>query len=138
MRKRLLIRAICLSSVALITLFSGCGQSQIQVPGVPRLDISEESWDFGTVKIGSVVKHTFIIKNTGGAELTFYPYPNCPACIYIDVEKYSIPPKSEMKMNVKVVETQAGPYEGLITIDSNDSAMPSKKLTVKGTFINGR
>ena len=134
MRKRLLIRAICLSSVALITLFFGCWKSQIRVP---QIYISEESWDFGTVKIGSVVKHTFIIKNSGGANLNFYPYSSCPACILVEVESYSIPPKSEMKMNVKIVETQTGPYDGLITIDSNDPAMPSKKLTVKGTFING-
>jgi hypothetical protein len=135
MKKRLLIRAICLSIVALIILFFGCGKPRIQVPGVPRLEVSEDSWDFGTVKIGSVVKHTFIIKNSGGANLNFYPYSSCPACILVELESYSIPPKSEMKMNVKVVETQAGPYEGFITIDSNDPARPTVKLTIKGTFI---
>jgi hypothetical protein len=133
MKKQLLTRVICLSTVAFITLFFGCGESQIRVP---KIYISEESWDFGTAETRSEVKHTIIIKNTGSAELTFYPYPNCPACIYIDVERYSIPPKSELEMRVKVVETQAGPYEGFITIDSNDPARPVKKLTVKGTFIN--
>lgn len=133
MRKLLLIGAICLSIVALITLFFGCGESQIRAP---KIDISEESWDFGTVKIGSDVKHTIIIKNTGSDILTLYAYPSCPACMYLELEKYSIPPKSETKLHIKVVETQAGPYEGSITVDSNDPAQQKKKLTVKGTFIN--
>jgi hypothetical protein len=103
---------------------------------VPKIDVSEESWDFGTVKIGSEVKHTIIIRNIGSAELTLYAYPNCPACMYLELEKYSIPPKSETKLHIKIIETQAGPYEGFITVDSNDPAQQEKKLTVKGIFIN--
>lgn len=133
MKKRLLIGTICPSIVALITLFSGCGESQIRVP---KIDMSEESWDFGTAKIGSDVKHTIVIRNIGSAELTVYAYPSCPACMYLELEKYSIPPKSETKLHIKIVETQAGPYEGFITVDSNDPTQQAKKLTVKGTLIN--
>jgi len=61
---------------------------------------------------------------------------SCPACMYLELEKYSIPPKSETKLHIKIVETQAGPYESFITVDSNDPAQQVKKLTVKGTFIN--
>jgi hypothetical protein len=80
MKKLLLIGTICLSIAALITLFSGCVEPQIRAP---KIDISEESWDFGTAKIGSDVKHTLIIKNTGGDKLTLYAYPSCPACMYL-------------------------------------------------------
>ena len=133
MKKRLLTGAICLSIAVLITLFSGCGEPQVRVP---KIDISEESWDFGTAKIGSDVKHTIIIKNTGSDELTLYAYPSCPACMYLDIEKYSIPPKSETRLHVRVVERQAGPYEGFIIVDSSDPAQQKKKLAVKGTFID--
>lgn len=133
MKKLLLIGTVCLSIAALITSFFGCGGSQIRAP---KIDITEESWDFGTVKIGSDVKHTIIIKNIGSAELTLYAYPSCPACMYLELEKYSIPPKSETKLHVKIVETQVGPYESSIIVDSNDPAQREKKLTVKGTFIN--
>ena len=133
MKKRLFIEAICLSIAALITSFSGCVESQIRGP---KIDISEESWDFGTVKIGSDVKHTIIIKNIGSAELTLYAYPSCPACMLLKLEKYSIPPKSETKLHVTVVETQQGPYEDFIIVNSSDPSQREKKLTVKGTFIN--
>lgn len=133
MKKLLLIETICLSIAALITLFSGCEKSQIRAP---KIDISEESWDFGTVKIGSDVKHTIIIKNIGSDELTLYAYPSCPACMFLELEKYSIPPKSGTKLHIKIVETQAGPYEGFITVDSNDPTQRQKKLTVKGILIN--
>ena len=133
MKKLLLTGAICLSIAALITLFFGCGQPQIRVP---KIDISEESWDFGTVKIGSDVKHTITIRNIGGDILTLYAYPSCPACMYLELEKYSIPPKSETKLHIKIVETQAGPYEGSIIVDSNDPSQQKKTLTVKGILIN--
>jgi hypothetical protein len=133
MKKLLLTGAICLSIAALTTLFSGCGEPQIRAP---KIDIPEKSWDFGTVKIGSVIEHTIIIKNIGSAELTLYAYPSCPACMFLELEKYSIPPKSETKLHVKIVETEVGPYEGFITVDSNDPTQQVKKLTVKGTFIN--
>jgi hypothetical protein len=136
MKKLLLIGTVYLNIAALVTLFSGCGEPQIEAPKAPKIDVSEESWDFGTVKIGSDVKHTIIVKNTGSDTLTLYAYPSCPACMYLDLEKYDIPPKSETKLHIKVVETQAGPYEGSIIIDSNDPAQQKKKLTVKGTFIN--
>jgi hypothetical protein len=124
---------ICLGIATLFNLFYGCGESPIRAP---RLDVSEESWDFGTVKIGSDVKHTVIVKNTGSAELTLYAYPSCPACMFLELEKFSIPAKSETKLHVKVVETEAGPYEGFIMVDSSDPTQQVKKLTVKGTFIN--
>lgn len=133
MKKRLLIGAICLNIVVLITLFFVFRKSQTLVP---KLDISEEFWDFGTVKTGSEVQHTLIIKNIGSAELTLYAYPSCPACMFLELEKYSIPPKNETKLHVKIVETVAGPYEGFITVDSNDTTQLVKKLSVKGTFIN--
>ena len=134
MKKLLLIGTVCLSIAAVITLFSGCGEPQIRAP---KINISEESWDFGTVKIGSDVKHTIIIKNTGSDILTLYAYPSCPACMYLELEQYSIPPKSETKLRIiKIVETQAGPYESSIIVDSNDPAQQQKKLTVKGIFIN--
>jgi len=137
MKKLLLIEEICLSIAAVITLFPGCEKPQIQAPKAPKIDVSEESWDFGTVKIGSDVKHTIIVKNTGSDTLTLYAYPSCPACMYLDLEKYNLPPKSETKLHIiKIVETQAGPYESFIIIDSNDPTQQHKKLTVKGTFIN--
>jgi hypothetical protein len=136
MKKLLLIGTICLSIAALITLLSGCRESQIRASKAPKIDVSEESWDFGTAKIGSVVKHTIIVKNTGSDELTIYAYPSCPACMYLELEQYGIPPKRETKLHIKIVETQAGPYEGSIIIDSNDPEQREKKLTVKGTFIN--
>jgi hypothetical protein len=137
MKKLLLTGTICLSIAALITLFSGCGESQTRAPKAPKIDISEESWDFGTVKTGSDVKHTITIRNIGGDILTLYAYPSCPACMYLELEKYSIPPKSETKLHIiKIVETQAGPYESSIIVDSNDPTQQKKTLTVKGTFIN--
>ena len=132
MKKRLLIIAVCLSIVVSMGLFSGCAEPQVRVP---KIHISEESWDFGTAKIGSDVEYSIIIKNVGGAELSVYAYPNCPACMYLELEQYNIPPKGETKLHIRIVEREEGSYEGFIIVTSNDPAQGEKKLPVKGTFI---
>jgi len=132
MKKRLFIEAICLSIAALISFF-GCAEPQILGP---RLAISEESWDFGTVKIGSELEYSIIIKNVGGAELNLYAYPNCPACMYLELGEYNVPPKGETELHIRIVEREAGPYEGFIIVTSNDPAQREKKLTVEGEFIS--
>lgn len=133
MKKPLLIGSLIgLIIILLITFVLVFGKSLLWVP---KLKISETSWNFGTAKVGSDVKHTLIIKNTGWAKLTAYPYPSCPACLALEMKTYDIPPQSEVKLNIKVIETEAGPYEGYIMLDSNDPKQPVKKLTVKGMFI---
>ncbi|HEX3045735.1 MAG TPA: DUF1573 domain-containing protein [Bacillota bacterium] len=132
MKKPLLIGAIGLIIVALIILFFVFGKSFLWVP---KLEISEESWDFGTVKTGSDLKHTIVIKNTGSAEMNVFPYPNCPACLNLEMAKYDIPPKSEEKLHIKIIKTEAGPFEGYIMLESNDPRRQVTKLPVKGTFI---
>lgn len=130
MKKNLLIGSIiCL---IIVILFFVIGKSFNRVP---KLEISEESWDFGAIKTGSDLKHTIIIKNTGSAELNLYAYPNCPACMLLELEKYDIPSKSETKLHIKLIDTEEGPYEGYIMLESNDPAKQIRKLTVKGTFI---
>jgi hypothetical protein len=135
LKKPLLIGAIGLIIVALIIVFFVFGKSLKSLLWVPKLEISETSWDFGTVKIRSDLKHTIIIKNTGSAEMNVYPYPNCPACMVLGMETYDIPPNSETEMQIKIIETEVGPYEGYIMLESSDPRRQVTKLTVKGTFI---
>ena len=38
-------------------------------PPAPQLVLSKKTWDFGTVKYGGILKETFELRNTGGADL---------------------------------------------------------------------
>jgi hypothetical protein len=137
MNKSFLIgTVICLLIIILVILFLVLfGKSIQSLIWVPKLEISEKSWDFGEVKIGSDVKHTFIIKNTGSAELTVYPYSSCPDCLIVEIEKTSVPPKGATKLHAKVTETEEGPYEGFVMLESNDRKQLVQKLKIEGTFI---
>jgi hypothetical protein len=121
--------AICLIVILIIYLFGK--------PFVfsPKLVIPEETWDFGKVKTG-VFKHTFLIQNTGRAELTLVVYPNCPRCIRLKLEKPSIPPKGAAKLEVEIYAKAEGPYEAYAMIESNDPKNRVKKLMVKGMVAN--
>ena len=132
MKKPFLVGAvICLFIIILVLVF---GRTIKSFLWVPKLEISEKSWDFGEVKAGSEVKHTFIIKNIGSAELTVYAYSSCPACLLLDIENTSVPPKGVTKLNAKVIETEEGPFEGYVMLESNDRKQWVQKLSVKGTF----
>jgi len=132
MKKILLVGVVSVIIVALLTELIIYKKSNIQGP---KLYISEDSWNFGPVKTGSALKHSIILKNTGNSELTFYPYPSCPACMYIELDKYSISPKSEMILTIRITEIQEGPYEGYVKIESNDPTQPIKKLIIRGELI---
>ncbi|MCL6591844.1 MAG: DUF1573 domain-containing protein [Firmicutes bacterium] len=126
MKKGLIIGSvICL---ILITIFFGFGKSLI---GAPILDVPEDSWDFGAVKPMSVLKHSFIIKNTGNANLTLNVYPNCRRCIHTELEKTSIPPGGATKLNIELFVKGEGTYESYAMLESNDPKQRVKKLTAK-------
>ena len=126
MKKGLIIGSvICL---ILITIFFAFGKSRIWAP---KLDIPEDSRDFGAVKPMSVLKHSFIIKNTGNANLTLNVYPNCHRCIHTELEKTSIPPGGATKLHVELFPRGGGTYEAYAMLESNDPKQRVKKLTVK-------
>jgi hypothetical protein len=131
MKKPLLIGGV-IGLIIMITLFFLFGKSLIRGP---KLEIPEESWDFGAVKTGSVLKHDFIIKNTGQAELTIDVYPNCPRCMGLELDKPSIPPKGAAKLHVEIFGKGEGPYEVYVMLESNDPQKRVNRLTVKGTFV---
>ncbi|HEX3043969.1 MAG TPA: DUF1573 domain-containing protein [Bacillota bacterium] len=131
MKKPLWIGSV-LGLIIVITLFSLFGKSLI---GGPKLEIPHDRWDFGTAKTGSVLKHDFILKNTGKTELTINAYPNCPRCMSLELEKSNIPPNGTTKLHVAISSKGEGPYEVYVMLESNDPLHKVKKLTMKGTFV---
>jgi len=129
-KKRLLIGTLlCLAFITLFLVFIK------PLLWLPKLEISEDSWDFGAVKPMSVLKHTFIIKNTGSAQLTLDVHPNCRRCIRPELEKNRIPPNGSTKLQVELFAKGEGTYESTAIIESNDPGQKIKKVTLKATII---
>ena len=107
-------------------------------PGNPRIDIPKETWNFGKVKEGKILKHTFIIKNVGSTELELNAYPGCRTCISPELSQNNIPPKGKADLHITLYTTgKSGEIEAYTMIQSNDPKQPVKKITVKA-FVIGK
>ena len=96
----------------------------------PRLTIVEPVKDFGTIPKGDKLDWTFVVKNTGNADLQILSArPSC-GCTVADFDKV-VKPGESGKVSAHVDTTNfAGPIAKAITIDTNDPATPSAQLTI--------
>jgi hypothetical protein len=104
--------------------------------GTPKIDLPRESWDFGKVKEGPVLKHTFTVKNIGTAELELQAYPGCRVCISPELSSNKILPESKAELDVFFyTKGKSGAIDSFAMIRSNDPEQPVLKITVKAFVI---
>ncbi|MEO8219004.1 MAG: DUF1573 domain-containing protein [Acidobacteriota bacterium] len=96
----------------------------------PRLTVVEPLKDFGTVAKGEKLDWSFLIKNTGDADLKIVAArPSC-GCTVADFDK-EIKPGQTGKVTAHVDTTAfAGPISKAVTVESNDPNNPSAQLTI--------
>lgn len=96
----------------------------------PRLTIVEPVRDFGTVAKGEKLNWSFVIKNTGDADLEIIAArPGC-GCTVADFDKI-IKPGQTGKVSAAVDTTSfAGPIAKPVTIETNDPTTPTAQLTI--------
>ncbi len=92
-----------------------------------------DSYDFGTVKEGDKVEHTFTLTNTGDKDLIIYDAKSTCGCTVPEVEK-NVPIKPGATTSVKAIfNTQGKPNKQtkVVTITGNMEG-GQKKLTLTG------
>ena len=124
---------ILLLAIALFVGYRGTGGT----PGTgPQIAIDDTSYDFGKVKIGDTIEHVFVIRNTGTDTLTVSAHPSC-GCTAAILDKPSIPPHSETRLDIKI--NSAGKAPGAITksirIESNSADSLSRKIFMSGALL---
>jgi len=97
---------------------------------VPRLTIVEPVKDYGTVPKGDKLEWSFLVKNTGDADLQIIAAkPGC-GCTVADFDKV-IKPGSTGKVTAHVDTTNfAGPIAKSVTLETNDPNTPTAQLTL--------
>lgn len=58
----------------------------------PQLEYVEPNYDFGKVEMGTVIRHTFIYRNTGDKDLIIYYGKGGCTCVKVEYEKDTIAP----------------------------------------------
>jgi hypothetical protein len=96
----------------------------------PRLTIVEPVKDYGTIAKGEKLDWSFLVKNTGNADLVITAAkPGC-GCTVADFDKV-IKPGETGKVTAHVDTTAfAGPIAKTVTLETNDLTTPTSQLTI--------
>ncbi len=96
----------------------------------PRLTIVEPVKDYGTIPKGEKLDWSFVVKNTGDADLQIIAAkPGC-GCTVADFDKV-IKPGESGKVTAHVDTTAfAGPIAKSVTLETNDPTTPTSQLTI--------
>lgn len=97
----------------------------------PKIDISQETKDMGTIPKGQVIETDFVIKNSGGSDLIISDArPSC-GCTVSSFDKV-IKPGTEGKVHTSVdTKSFSGPISKSVLVVSNDPDRPQMNLFVK-------
>jgi Protein of unknown function (DUF1573) len=135
------LKGFACAGVALLLAFSGAALAQQKEKGkpakavvaAPKIEITPETKDAGTIPKGQVIETTFAIKNAGGSDLVISDArPGC-GCTIASFDKL-IKPGGEGKI-VTSVDTKSfsGPISKSLLVLSNDPDRPQINLFIKAT-----
>lgn len=87
-----------------------------------KVEFEESAFDFGQVKEGAQVKHTFVLKNTGDAPVILSKVTASCGCTQPEFSKSPVLPGATSEVHVTFnSEGQVGKQQKIITIQSNAS-----------------
>jgi len=96
----------------------------------PRLTILEPVKDYGTIPKGEKLDWSFVVKNTGDADLEIIAAKPACGCTVADFDKV-IKPGQTGKVTAHVDTTAfAGPIAKTVTLETNDPSTPTSMLTI--------
>ncbi len=101
-----------------------------------QIKFDEPNFDFGTVKEGDIVEHTFHFTNTGKVGLIIYEATSSCGCTVPETPKELIPPGGKNKIVAKFNTTDK-PGDQLKTIAVHSNTIPSETvISLKGYVIS--
>lgn len=106
-------------------------ESSALTSNLPKIYLPETQYDFGTVKEGSVVSHTFEFENKGNATLDISNIKTSCGCTAALVSSKQIAPGKSGTIKIDLdTKNRQGRMSRTITISSNDPEIPNKVITI--------
>ncbi len=128
-RTRSLPRLLAALSAAGLTLALGA-PLLAQGAAAPKAILAEDKKDVGTVAKGDVIKQTFLIKNTGNADLVITDVRPACGCTVSEYDKV-VKPGAEGKIALSIETKQfSGPISKTALVLTNDPVLPQMTLHV--------
>ena len=108
---------------------------QVDTVNVAKMTFEKTTHDFGEVKEGDIVKHTFVFTNTGKVPLLINDAHSSCGCTIPNWPKHPVQPGDKEKIEVEF-NTKAKPRHQEKSITINANTYPSvTKVFLKG-FVN--
>ncbi len=101
----------------------------------PKIAFDNAVWDFGRIKSGEVLKHTFVFTNTGTATLEITQVqPGC-GCTTAGEWTRKVEPEETGTLAIQFNSANfQGPVLKTVAVHSNDKSQPNVMLQLKGTI----
>ncbi|MGQ9660971.1 MAG: DUF1573 domain-containing protein [Kiritimatiellia bacterium] len=116
--------------VGLVFIFTAVGFG-LRVGGAPRIECDELEHDFGVVRNKEAVEHTFVLRNTGDAEVIINRVHATCGCTTTALKTDRIPPGGSLELHTRFsLEGRTGVQKKMIYVDSNDPVRPNLVLTL--------
>jgi hypothetical protein len=136
--KVLIIVGLAIFSIAVYGYFKAVPGLKNETQARPVIEISPQSFDFGRIKYGQVVKYSFRVKNSGNEILEIQKVATSCSCTTAEVSRDKIAPQQEAELRV-VYDSGAmsgsfakGDQERIIYVKSNDPVSPQAKVMIHG------
>lgn len=136
--KVLIIIGLAIFSMAVYGYFKAVPGLKNETQTRPIIEISPQSFDFGRIEYGQVVKYSFRVKNLGNEILEIQKVATSCGCTTAEVDRDKIVPQQETKLKV-IYDSGAmsgsfakGNQERIIYVKSNDPASPQAEVMIYG------
>src|SRR4030066_1510866 len=104
----------------------------------PKLVLQQSSFDFGDIKQGEIVSHTFVLTNSGGDLLKITNVQASCGCTAAVPEKSELAPGESTNLPVKFNSTgRMGIQKKTVKIFTNDPQSPEMTITIAGNVVTG-
>jgi len=131
-----------IATVALSTLAAETNGGALSIPGAvvtggdaPRIQFATPIYDFGRVKSGDVVKHTYVFTNVGGAMLQVSNVQVSCGCTTAGEWSRQVEPGKTGNIPIQFNSASFNGQVGkAITVTCNDTNQPAVVLQMKGTM----
>ena len=104
----------------------------------PKLVLQQNSFEFGDIKQGETVSHTFVLTNSGGDLLKIANVQASCGCTAAVPEKSELAPGESTNLTVKFNSTgRQGAQKKTVKIFTNDPQAPEMTVTITGNVVAG-
>ncbi|MDI6765831.1 MAG: choice-of-anchor D domain-containing protein [Bacteroidota bacterium] len=107
----------------------------LTVTGVPDIFLSDTSFDFQNIFVGTSRREKFIVSNFGTDVLTISGIVSDNSDYSVDISNFSLEPGEKQNLYLTFTPTSAGERNGRLTISSNDPDEGESTISLRGEGI---